>query len=188
MYRTVLISLNWPTAFGVITLLMLTSGCSTLSGFSAVESMGNENQHVTMGDQLPESDERNARPHFSVASKQQLYDQPKRWKGTPYKLGGLNKNGIDCSGFVYLIYQQKFGKTISRTTGAQVRSGKAISKSQLTTGDLVFFKTGYKVRHVGIYVENGTFLHASTSKGVMISRLDGPYWNARFWQARRLLN
>lgn len=118
--------------------------------------------------------------------KQKLYSQHQEWKGIPYRLGGLSKRGIDCSGLVYATYRDHLGIELPRTTRYQAQVGKSIRRSDLRTGDLVFFKTGHKVRHVGIYLEDGKFFHASTSKGVTISRLDGYYWRDRYWQARRV--
>ena len=108
------------------------------------------------------------------------------WKGAPYKLGGLSKSGIDCSGFVHITFRKVFNKKIPRSTKLLAKSGKHINKKSLAFGDLVFFKTGQRVRHVGIYVDNGKFIHASTSRGVMTSSLNSPYWSQRYWKARRL--
>ncbi|MCW8328590.1 NlpC/P60 family protein [Photobacterium sp. SDRW27] len=108
------------------------------------------------------------------------------WKGTPYRLGGSSKRGIDCSAFVQVGYSSVFNQRLPRTTGEQARLGEWIPLAQATEGDLVFFKTGRTMRHVGIYLGNSEFLHASTSQGVVISRLDNPYWRRTFWQARRL--
>ena len=109
------------------------------------------------------------------------------WKGTPHRLGGLDKSGIDCSGLVYRVYQE-LGTKVPRTTATQIEQSYAIQQSALQPGDLVFFKfIGKKYRHVGIYLGNGDFMHASTSKGVIISNLSG-YWQQHFWMARRLEN
>lgn len=118
--------------------------------------------------------------------KKLLNAQYKEWRGVKYKDNGLSKKGVDCSGFVYLTFRDRFGKKIPRTTSRLSKLGSRINKEQLRPGDLVFFKTGIKIRHVGIYVGKGKFLHASTSKGVIISRLDNVYWNKHFWQARRV--
>ncbi|PCJ31117.1 MAG: hypothetical protein COA90_07245 [Gammaproteobacteria bacterium] len=118
---------------------------------------------------------------------EQLYSQHQEWQGTPYRYGGLDKAGIDCSGFVYLTFKQRFDFGFPRTTQDQVTQGKKIAKYDLQSGDLVFFKTGWKVRHVGIYIENGQFLHASKSKGVIISSLENVYWKKAYWQSRRVL-
>ena len=121
----------------------------------------------------------------SAAVKNKLYSQYKDWKGVKYKMDGLNKSGIDCSGFVYTTFRSQLGINIPRTTELQSASGKNISRKNLKAGDLVFFKTAKKVRHVGIYLENNNFLHASTSKGVMISKLDNVYWESKYWKSMR---
>ena len=108
------------------------------------------------------------------------------WRGTPYKIAGLNKRGIDCSGFVYMTYRDVFGKKIPRTTALQVGAGREITQQQLTIGDLVFFKTGRKQRHVGIYIGQGQFIHASTSRGVITSRLSSDYWAMHYWKSIRM--
>lgn len=116
---------------------------------------------------------------------QALLDQYQSWAGTPYRLGGTNRSGIDCSAFTQITFRDQFGLDIQRTTLAQLQSGASIAKQQLQAGDLVFFQTGYKQRHVGIYLQEGKFLHASTSRGVIVSRLDNPYWRKHYWTARR---
>ncbi len=115
-----------------------------------------------------------------------MYQQHTQWKGVKYKMGGLSKKGIDCSGFAYATYREKFGIALPRSTKLQSQVGTEIEKKQLRPGDLVFFKTGLKVRHVAIYIEDGKFLHASTKKGVMISKLNDYYWDDKYWHARRV--
>jgi len=119
-----------------------------------------------------------------ISVKQVLYSQFSEWKAVKYRFGGLSKNGIDCSGFVYLTYLDNFSIQLPRTTEQQVKKGvKVNTQANLKAGDLVFFKTGVRQRHVGIYLEKRTFLHVSTKKGVIISRLDNPYWKKRYWRA-----
>jgi probable lipoprotein NlpC len=96
------------------------------------------------------------------------------WKGTPHRWGGMSKQGIDCSGLVQLTFQQKFALVLPRTTAEQVKIGQGVRRSELQPGDLVFFKTGMK------------FLHASSSRGVLLSRIDNPYWQRHYWQSRRI--
>lgn len=115
-----------------------------------------------------------------------LYAQYNNWRGVRYREGGLSKNGVDCSGFVYLTYQEQFNRRVPRSTELLARAGTEVNPSQVKPGDLVFFKTGRKQRHVGIYLKNGSFMHASTSRGVMISKLQNPYWADTFWMVRRL--
>lgn len=118
--------------------------------------------------------------------KQALYDQYQEWRGTPYEYGGLGRDGVDCSGFVYLTLQDRFGSTVPRTTADQADVGRSVSRGLWQAGDLVFFRTGHRKRHVGIYIENGYFLHASASEGVTLSSLEEPYWKSRYWTTRRL--
>lgn len=115
-----------------------------------------------------------------------LYQHYKLWKGTPYRMGGLTTRGIDCSGFVLVTFKALLDTRLPRTVDEQATLGRGIVTDQLRTGDLVFFKTGSAMRHVGIYLDHGRFMHASTRRGVMISALDDGYWRQRFWQARRV--
>lgn len=109
------------------------------------------------------------------------------WRGTPHRWGGEDRRGVDCSGFVLLTYERLFGVRLPRTTRAQARTGEGIPRRALRPGDLVFFKTGWRTRHVGIYVGDGRFIHAAEASGVTSTRLDEPYWGGRFWRARRVL-
>ncbi len=117
---------------------------------------------------------------------ERLKQQYESWRGVPYRLGGLSRAGVDCSGFVHLTFKTQLGVRVPRTTEAQSKVGIPVDKRELQTGDLVFFKTSWKKGHVGIYLNNGFFLHASTSKGVMISNLDNPYWRRAYWMSRRI--
>jgi len=110
------------------------------------------------------------------------------WQGTPFRLGGDNKKGIDCSALVQNIYHDSFNVRLPRTTDKQVQKGFVVSRDQLQVGDLLFFKTSWNVRHVGIYIGHNKFIHASTSKGVITSSLDNSYWKSRYWQAKRILD
>lgn len=114
------------------------------------------------------------------------YDQLSRWRGTQYRLGGLGRNGIDCSGLTYVVYRDVFDKRLPRTTDAQADVGRPVERSALAPGDLVFFKTGIFQKHVGIYVSDDMFLHASRSSGVRLSSLASDYWRDRYWKARRV--
>jgi cell wall-associated NlpC family hydrolase len=118
--------------------------------------------------------------------RQALYDQLNQWKGTRYRLGGLSSKGIDCSGLTYVVFRDLFDEPLPRTTEEQGRIGRAVKRGDLNPGDLVFFKTGLNQKHVGIYVENGMFLHASRSSGVSLSSLASEYWDKRYWKARRM--
>lgn len=105
-----------------------------------------------------------------------LYEFIEEWKGTKYQFGGLSKRGIDCSGLVYLAFRDAYDKQIPRNTSQQLEMIKRKYEGQLKEGDLVFFDyDGKKFSHVGIYLQNGYYFHASTSKGVMVAKLRDPY-------------
>jgi len=123
-----------------------------------------------------------------VLVEQRLRSEVRQWEGTPHRMGGATRQGIDCSGFVQRLYRDIFGRQIPRSTALQVKTGWSIGKNQLRTGDLVFFRLPYKGRHVGIYLSQAEFAHASTSKGVTISSLQDHYWHRSYWTARRYLN
>ncbi|WP_315707749.1 bifunctional murein DD-endopeptidase/murein LD-carboxypeptidase [Brenneria uluponensis] len=120
--------------------------------------------------------------------KSRLLNQYASWKGVRYRLGGDSKRGIDCSAFVQRTFREQFGMDLPRSTYEQQEVGKKIQRSKLRVGDLVLFRAGSTGRHVGIYLGNRQFVHASTSGGVMISSMDESYWNRRYQEGRRVLN
>jgi lipoprotein Spr len=109
-----------------------------------------------------------------------LYKKIDEWFGTPYRMGGTDKSGIDCSAFTQVLYSTFFNVLLPRTARDQFRAARAVSRTELKEGDLVFFNTSGGVSHVGIYLQNNKFVHASTSEGVTISDLFDPYWVKRF--------
>ncbi len=124
----------------------------------------------------------------NVDIKSRLMEQYASWKGVRYRLGGSTRSGIDCSGFVQRTFREQFGLELPRSTYEQQEMGKHVSRTGLRTGDLVLFRAGSTGRHVGIYIGNNPFVHASTSSGVVISSMDEPYWNKRYNEARRVLS
>jgi cell wall-associated NlpC family hydrolase len=157
----------------LITLVMLISGCAGPDNA--------KHKNYSIADIIEEASRLSPKE-----IKQALYEQFKEWKSVKYKYGGLSKKGIDCSGFVYITYRSKFGIKLPRSTKLQLKSGQRITKSKLRPGDLVIFKTGLLARHVGLYIGERQFLHASTSKGVTISRLDDNYWTRKYWKSIRI--
>lgn len=116
-----------------------------------------------------------------------LYQFIDDWNGVSYKLGGITQSGIDCSGFCQQLYANVYQKEIPRTTSAIYKSITRTSKDGLTEGDLVFFTiAGKKNSHVGVYLHNNRFVHASTSKGVIISSMENPYYKNNFNQGGKI--
>ncbi len=118
---------------------------------------------------------------------QQIIATAKKYIGVPYVWGGSTPKGFDCSGYVQYVFAAH-GITLPRTSKQQWTVGTSVSKSALQPGDLVFFVTGSNgVSHLGIYIGNGQFIHASSSKGVMISALSNSYWASAYYGAKRIL-
>lgn len=106
-----------------------------------------------------------------------LIDFIQDWYGVPYRLGGTTKRGIDCSAFVQRLYERVYDMDVVRTSREQYSVSKKLKAKDLVEGDLVFFKIRSRaISHVGVYLGDGKFVHASSSKGVMISDLDHAYW------------
>jgi lipoprotein Spr len=116
-----------------------------------------------------------------------LIAQYDNWEGTPYRFGGEDHNGIDCSAFVKVTFEDRFNIELPRSSSDQASIGQPVSFNSIQIGDLVFFHYKGRINHVGMYIGNGAFLHASTSNGVTLSRLSESYWKKRFWGARRVL-
>lgn len=122
----------------------------------------------------------------SQSTKVQLQAQLRKWKGVRYQWGGNGFGGIDCSALMQKIYSAVLKRRLPRTTGEQIMEGHPVYVSQLQPGDLVFFKPKKSVRHVGIYMGNHQFMHASGSQGVTLSSLQNPFWISHFETARRV--
>ena len=115
-----------------------------------------------------------------------LRDAAPNWIGIPYRWGGSSRRGIDCSAFVQQYVRETLGIELPRTTASQRYEGVPIEQDQLQAGDLVFFRRR-GVRHVGVYLSEGDFIHASSSRGVTISNLDSDYWTRYYWMSRRIV-
>jgi len=111
----------------------------------------------------------------------QLLAEVDSWLGTPYRYGGTTRQGTDCSGMVMSIYKKLYNIDTERSAYDLWKSATLVKKNQLKSGDLVFFKINRKqISHVGIYIANGYFVHASSSRGVIIDNLDTAYYAERF--------
>jgi hypothetical protein len=108
------------------------------------------------------------------------------WYGTRYKMGGTNKSGIDCSAFTSILMDSVFTIKLPRTAKGQYDMGSKIQRDYLQQGDLVFFNTTGGISHVGVYLTNNKFVHASTTLGVIISDMDELYYRNRYIGATRV--
>jgi cell wall-associated NlpC family hydrolase len=174
----IFLKLNFRSIFpflGVLTavaVLAITGSCTTKKMQSAHESL-------------------RAQPARRSAEadpvEKRILDEYRQWRGTRHKMGGTGSQGIDCSGFVKAIYRDAFNIDLPRTTKEQVKRGKPISFNRLQPGDLVFFKPPTYARHVGIFLSQSKFIHASKKKGVTVSKIDADYWRKYYWTARRII-
>ena len=119
--------------------------------------------------------------------KGQLDEAFNDWQGVPYLLGGEGYNGVDCSSFMQIVFEDYFEIKLPRNTREQMKVGSSVRKNRIKLGDMVFFKTGRDSYHVGVMVNNEQFMHASTSSGVMISGLKERYWEDAYLTTRRIL-
>ncbi|MBO7477863.1 MAG: C40 family peptidase [Salinivirgaceae bacterium] len=120
-----------------------------------------------------------------------LYRQAAAWIGVRYRLGGTSKSGVDCSGFAGAIYKDVYGTKLHRSVDDIYHNDcKRIRRGRLREGDLVFFRTDDKRKkrpnHVGVYLKDGKFVHASTSKGVEINSLDNVFYRKAFVKGGRV--
>jgi cell wall-associated NlpC family hydrolase len=164
--------------------VILFSRCASLRGFVILSTLALCACAASPSNSTSASVSRTASDYIaSDAVRKTLYQQ---WRGTKYHFGGMSKAGVDCSGFVFLTYRDRLGVELPRTTLHQPKTGSLVEPSELLAGDLVFFLTDGKTRHVDIYLNADQFVHASKSKGLVVSSLSNNYWCETFWQARRI--
>ena len=116
---------------------------------------------------------------IELTDNHKLYVNAAEWIGTPYRAGGDSRHGTDCSGLVSQLYKKTYRMRLSRSTDGQLKESNKIARRNLREGDLVFFtsrSSRKKVAHVGIYLKDGKFIHASTSQGVIVSSLKEKYY------------
>ena len=124
----------------------------------------------------------------SATTNTQLYQFIYEWIGTPYRLGGKTKRGVDCSKFAYELYDKVFNTVIGNNSRNIFTMVNPVSKDDLKEGDLVFFKIKSRgISHVGVYLGDDKFAHASSSRGVTISNLNESYWKRYYYKGGRLI-
>ena len=125
--------------------------------------------------------------HLAFDENKDLLRSVTDWIGTPYSYGSNSHRGTDCSGFVSRVFHEVYGITLQRSSRSMFTTTKHIAKSEMQTGDLVFFRRGRgPIYHVGIYLKNGKFAHSACNGGVMVSSLHQPYYQRNFYAAGRV--
>jgi cell wall-associated NlpC family hydrolase len=160
------LNMKWLGIFGAITLVLLAS-CTSAPRYRSGPS------------DIPGDGDRQA-----------IVQYARSFLGTPYRYGGTTRSGVDCSGLVTAVYRE-FNISLPRSSKDQSRVGKRVDRSSLAPADLVFFKTSGSgtISHVGIYIGNGQFIHASTgAKKVRIDHMNDDYFKRRFRTARRVVS
>lgn len=159
----------------IIAITLLVTGCKSTR--NTVRASKNDKQSSTIINRDPEFTKR------MKADERLLVDEAMTWLGTPYRYGGKDYKGTDCSGMTMQVYNKALGIAIPRNSAEQQKFCKTIKKGALSPGDLVFFCTGKnksRVSHVGIYIGQGQFIHSSSSKGVIISSIDERYYTSNY--------
>ncbi|MDC8103815.1 MULTISPECIES: C40 family peptidase [Chryseobacterium] len=175
----------------IAALLIVTSTVISCGSSKSVSSKKSNTKTVARSENLRRLDSNfNGKVSGSINS---ILKDAEKYIGTPYKFGGSTSSGFDCSGFTVKVFEENDQK-LPRRSSDQADTGKKIDISEVKPGDLLFFATagGSRVSHVGIVHDIGNdgeirFIHASTSKGVMISSLNEKYWNKAYLHARRVL-
>ena len=176
--------------------LMLATGVSSCGSSRQVASASTTTSHGKSKStrKAPERHSKQPRAHISTDNPAlnpvtlQLLKEADEWLGTPYAWGGNDRKGVDCSGFVTQVYLRSLEISLPRTSERQMQYCVPIEKKDLIPGDLVFFtvRGGDRVGHVGIYIGNGEMVHASSSKGVVVTPLSNPYFVANYYSSGRV--
>jgi lipoprotein Spr len=155
---------------------------------SAKNAASVEKKNTGKGEMKKSESDAPAQTSATGFERQKMMDAILAWLGTPYDYGGESKSGTDCSGFTMQIFKEGAGMDLPRTTEEQVKLGSAVSKEDLKFGDLIFFNTtGENPSHVGIYIGDDMFAHASVSFGVTLSSMYSSYYKKRYTEARRVI-
>lgn len=161
-------------------------GCFVTTAVAVVFGLASCSSHKKHSPRRPAASSQVEAIHVKRPGKSQrsIVDAAYEWLGTPYKYGGSEKGvGTDCSGMVLVVYEQETGIKIPRNSAKQAEFCKPLEPEDVEIGDLVFFATGKdpdRISHVGIVIDDKRFIHASTSKGVVISDLYSPYYIRTF--------
>lgn len=185
----------------VLTVLMSVSACGNLrkvtvddGSYASIRGIGNgrnEGKITARNEDKKNKDKDNRKSDLkSIDATHPLVVEARKWLGTPYKYGGMTREGADCSGFVMQVYRNATSISLPRNSAAQCDFCKQIPKDELRTGDLIFFSSQSSngaVAHVGMYIGGGIMIHASSSRGVIETDIETEYYVRNFLTCGRVL-
>jgi len=175
---------NFSLKIMLLVAVIILFGCTSAARYRAIKK---EREQAGILSAEAEESSKNIKPDHSVGETTDLDKSAEQWIGTPYYYGGNTRQGVDCSGFTSQAMLNVYHKKIPRTAREQYLTGRKVPESRMKKGDLVFFRgvRGGGIDHVGIFLGNGKFAHASESRGVTISDLSETYYSKRYVGACR---
>jgi len=171
---------------GVVAAMVCLTGCLTPSvRYTRAGTSGTKNS--SSGTPRKVAPSWDYRKGYSVPATR-LEQVARGYLGIPYRYGGMSRRGTDCSGLVCMVYRDVSHVKLPHSTGKLRTMGRKVGPAQAKSGDLVFFRRGAfgRVGHVGLYLHDGIFIHASTKNGVIESSLEDGYYKRNFVEIRRL--
>jgi cell wall-associated NlpC family hydrolase len=178
----------------IIALSLVAVACNSAARFNSGGSHAGNSRVSSSSKYTSKSKSTKKIPKFSQLNfsntatplQQAVLNEANKWLGTPYCYGGENLKCTDCSGFVQTVYS-RIGMQLPRTAAQQFNSGDQVAMAQAQPGDLVFFKKGSRINHVGIYAGENMFIHASSSRGVVLQSLGDKYYQKRLAGFKRYI-
>lgn len=185
---------TYKSFFLSVLLIALLSSCSSHVRFaSQKQSTPASKKNTTQSKSVSESVSQGQIGHLNFPNRDDenemgnlIVSEAFSWLGTPYRYGGDDRSGIDCSGLVAQVYGA-IGINVPRTSRTQYENSERVKTDNLQQGDLIFFSNGAIVNHVGIYIGNGEMIHASSSRGVIKQAVADEYYTRRFAGVGRVI-
>lgn len=177
--------------FYFLLLIFLFSGCAVQKSKAVLPSHRSKDKSTDNREsksvQKSNAEKKSIAGSDSKIKKTSLKKAADSYLGIRYKYGGTTRKGIDCSGLIWRVFKDVGHHDFERISSSELyKKGRSVSRKNLKQGDLCFFGPGRRVNHVGIYMGNNKFIHASSSKGVTYSSLDNVYWKPRIVGFRRI--